>query len=241
MTEPEVKAETLTAPLEQQAEAQSEAETQDTSLTRDQVAALIDEKVAARAVELEKQIDSAYKTLRRGEAKGDMSLKELQKIRVEIDELTLRGLEPEKVELVKLQRQVQRDADSRTAPDANAEAAAFNVWSAPFLEEEGIASNDPILAEAFKKYGEGWQTQADLKVALTRSVAKVRTEQAKKASADSADQVKKAREEERAKVRNDNRQTEGKVDRGTPTSTSRKDFLTMSNEEWAAFNASRRR
>lgn len=246
MTEPEVTAEAQTAPSLPVAEEAQSAEpetTQETSpLTRDEVAAIIEEKVAARALEIEKQLDSAYKALRRGEAKGDMSLKELQKIRAEIDELSLRGLEPEKAELVKLQRQVQRDAESRNAPvDSNAELAQFNAYAKSVLEEEGIAGTDPVLTEWFKKYGEGYQTQADLRVALTRAIAKVRTEEAKKAKADSADREKKAREEERAKLRNEKRQEEGKVDRGTPAAGQSKNFLTMSSEELEAFEKSRRR
>ena len=237
MTETEVKVEPQTAEP-----AQSEAETpQETSLTRDQVKALIDETWASRETEIRKELESAYKTLRRGEAKSDTSLKRIDKLEGELLEVALRGLEPQQQEVERLKRQVQRDAESRTAPDANAEVAAFNGWSRSFLEEEGIPSNDPTLAEAFQKYGEGWQTQADLKVALTRAVAKVRTEQAKKANSDSAAEVKKAREEERAKLRNENRQAEGKVDRGNPASAAPKNFLTMSQEEWTAFKTTRKR
>lgn len=243
MTELEVKAEPQTAPVLETAPAQSEAaETpQETSLTREDVKALIQETWAERKVEIDKELDTAYKTLRRGEAKSDTAQKRIDKLETELFDLSVRGADPQAIEIEKLKRQVQRDADSRTAPDANAEVAAFNAWSKSFLEEEGIASNDPVLAEAFKRYGDGWQTQADLKVALTRAIARVRTEEAKKAKSDSAEAVKKAREEQDAKHRNETRQSEGKVDKGTPASAAKRNFLTMTSEELAAFNASRRR
>ena len=240
MTEPEVQAAPETAPVPeaQTAEAQTP---QETSLTREDVKALIEETWATREVDIRKELDTAYKTLRRGEAKSDTSLKRIEKLENELVEVSLRGLEPQQQEIERLKYQVQRDAVSRAAPDANAEVQAFTAWSTSFLEEEGIKSNDPVLAEAFQRYGEGWQTQADLKVALTRAVSKVHAESAKKVRAESADQVKKAREEERAKLRNETRQSEGKVDKGTPASTANRNFLTMSDEEWKAFQSTRKR
>ena len=110
------------------------------------------------------------------------------------------------------------------------------------MEEEGIDSKDPILMEAFKKYGDGYQTQADLRAALGRAVGKVHAARAKAEAASVADREKKAREDERAKLRNEKRQEEGKVDKGTPASASPnsgKNILSMTPEEWTAFNASR--
>lgn len=242
MTEPEVQVEPQTVEPEKVETQSAPAETpQETSPTLEQVKALIDETWASRKTEIDKELESAYKTLRRGEAKSDTAQKRIEKLEGELLEVSLRGLEPQQQEVERLKRQVQREADSRTAPSADAEVAKFNEWSRPFLEEEGIPSNDATLTEAFQKYGEGWTTQADLKVALTRAVAQVRKAEAKKAVADSAEQVKKAREEERAKARNTERQSEGKLDRGTPAASNRKDFISMSDEEWKAFNASRRR
>lgn len=241
MTEPEAEVESQTAPVVPDAQSAPAEVPQETSLTRDEVKALIQETWAEREVEIKKELDTAYKTLRRGEAKSDVSLKRIDKLEGELLEVSLRGLEPQQVEIERLKRQVQRDTDNRAAPDANAEVSAFNVWSKSFLEEEGIASNDPVLAESFQKYGEGWQTQADLRVALTRSIARVHAERAKTARADSATAVVKAREEERAKLRNETRQSEGKVDKGNPASNSSKSILQMSDTEWKAFQATRRR
>lgn len=245
MTDPQVEAETQTAP---EPEAQSEtAETpQETSpqyLTREEVDAIIEEKVAARQAEIDKQLEAAYKTLRRGEGKSDTLLKKVERLEQEQFENSLRGLEPQQQDLERLKRQSLRDSESRNAQaDPNAEVASFQAWATSVLAEEGIAGTDPILTEAFQKYGEGWTSQADLRVAMTRAIAKVRTEEAKKAKAESADREKKAREEERTKLRNENRQAEPRLDKGTPAATAKnKSLLTMTQEEWDAFNASRRK
>lgn len=242
MTEPTGTVEPTTAApalVEPAAQTESTEQPQETStLTIDQVKALI----AERDVEIRKEQEAAYKTLRRGEAKSDVALKRLEKLEQELFDTQIRGLDPKDAEVEKLKRQVQRDAESRTT-DPQQELTAFQAWSASLLEEEGIDAKDPILAEAFKKYGEGWQNQADLRVALTRSVAKVQAERAKTARAEAADREKKAREDERAKLRNENRQAEGKVDKGTPASAAPvgKNILSMTPEEWTAFNASRAR
>ena len=240
MTEPEGTVEPTTAapaPVEPAAQTETTTEPQETStLTLDQVKALIEE----RDVLIRKETEQAYKTLRRGEAKSDTALKRIEKLETELLEVSLKGLDPDKAEVERLKRQVQRDVESRTA-DPQQEVTAFQGWSASLLEEEGIDPKDPTLAEAFGKYGEGWQSQADLRVALTRSIAKVHAERTKAARAESADREKKAREDERAKLRNENRQAEGKVDKGTPASATpaSKNILSMTPEEWTAFNASR--
>lgn len=247
MTDPQVEAEPQTAP---EPEAQSDAaetpqETSPQPLTRELVEELISQARAQDRTEIEqvkKELESAYKTLRRGEAKGDTAQKRIDRLEQDLFEISLRGLEPQQQDLERLKRQSQRDSESRNVQlDPNAEVAAFQAWSASVLAEEGIAGNDPTLTEAFQKYGEGWTSQADLRVAMTRAIAKVRAEEAKKAKAEAADREKKAREEERTKLRNENRQAEPRLDKGTPAATAKnKSLLTMSQEEWDAFNAGRR-
>ena len=230
MTEPEVKAEPQTTPVEVQPEVQSEAaETpQETSLTRDEVTAIIEEKVAAQRADVEKQLEAAYKTLRRGEAKGDTAQKRIDQLEDKLFDLSLKGLEPQQVEIERLKRQTQQ-AQSPSV-DPNAELASFNAYARSVLEEESISDKDPVLTEWFQKYAKDGQTATDWKIALTRAVAKVRGEEAKTAKAESSEREKKAREEGRAIQRNEKRQADGPVDRGTPASTAGRNILTMSTE-----------
>jgi len=241
LIESEVKVEAPTAPALPEAQSEQTETPQETStpLTKEDLAAFRQE-IEAREVEIRKELESAYKTLRRGEAKSDTAHKEIASLKQELFEISLRGLEPQQQEIERLKRSSQ-DAQSRSAIDPNAEQAAFANYATSVLAEEGIDGKDSVLTEWFGKYGEGWQNQADLKVALTRAIAKVHSERAKQARAESVEKEKKAREEERAKLRNENRQQEGKVDKGTPASTNTpKNFLQMSDQEFEAFRKARR-
>lgn len=245
MPEPEVTAAPETVPAEGTPPA--EAVPQETApLSRDDVKALIQETWAEREQEIRGELKAAYNTLRRGEAKSDTSHKRIDKLEHELFEISVRGLEPGQVEIERLKRQVQHDAESRAMPnDPNAEVASFRAWAAPVLEEERIDPNDPVLVASFERHGSGWQNAADLRVAMTRAVADVHKEQAKKARSESAERENKAREEERAKLRNEQRQGDGKVDKATPATPARsgmpKNVLSMSPEEWEKFKASRGR
>ena len=236
MPEPQETVEPQTAPaVEVPQEAQSEpTETQETAtLTRDEVKALIEETWADRETTIRKEIEQTYKTLRRGEAKSDVSLKRIDKLETELFDISLRGLDPQAVEIEKLKRQAQR-ADSNV-PDPNSEASAFQGWATPYLEGEAINSEDPVLKASFQKHAEGWQNAADLRVALTRAVADVHKDAAKKAKSESADREKKAREDERAKLRNEKRQEDGKIDKGTVAGKATgtpKNLMALSPEEW---------
>ena len=246
MPEPQETVEPQTAPVVEvpPQDAQSEpTETQETAtLTRDDVKALIEETWADRETTIRKEIEQTYKTLRRGEAKSDVSLKRIEKLETELFDISLRGLDPQQAEVEKLRRQVQRDADTRSVPDPNSEASAFQGWATPYLEGEGINSEDPVLKASFQKHAEGWTNAADLRVALTRAVADVHKDAAKKARSESAEREKKAREDERTKLRNEKRQEDGKIDKGGAASAGRpKSFLDMPKEEWEAFKATRGR
>ena len=241
MTEPEVKAE-QTAPAP---EAQSTpAETKETSpeptyLTKEDAAALIE---AAKA-DLDKQLDAAYKTLRRGEAKSDTAQKRLDKLEVEVFESSLKGLEPDKQEVERLKRQYQRDTETRTV-DPQAELTSFQSWAQSYLDDEGIDAKDPTLVERFNKLAEGWTSQSDLRVALARATGQTHAAKAKVVAAESAEREKMAREDERTKSRNETRQAEGKVDRGSApaaASPTKKNFLEYTSEEWDAFKTTRQR
>jgi len=242
--EPQETVEPQTAQPE--AEAQSEQiEPQETAtpLTLEAVKALIDETMTERETNIRRELDQAYKTLRRGEAKSDVSHKRIDKLEQELFDISTRGLEPAQVEMATLKRQLQRDAESRTvSQDPSAEVSAFQSWSSPYLEEEGIKAEDPVLVAAFQKHASGWQNAADLRIAMTRAVADVHKEQVKKARSEAGDREKKAREEERAKLRNENRQAEGKIDKGAAAGKSAgtpKNWLAASQEEWDALQAQR--
>ena len=78
----------------------------------------------------------------------------------------------------------------------------------------------------------------DLKVALTRAVAAVHREREKTARAETTEREKKAREDERTKVLNERRESEGPLDRGSAASGTQKvDWLNISAEEFARLDA----
>lgn len=240
MAEPQEPAATPTDPAPESPTVAPE--TQETPLTLDTVKALIDETWADRERAIKGELDSAYKTLRRGEAKSDVAHQKIARLEQELMEVSLRGLDPQQAEIETLKRK-QRDTETRQ-PDPNAEAAAFQGWSSSFLDEEKIDPKDPVLVKEFERHAIGWAVAADLKVALTRAVAAVHREREKTARAESADREKRAREEERARARNEKRQEEGKVVVGTPASSAGprpKNLLSMTPEEWEAFKAQRGR
>lgn len=243
MAEPQETVEPQTAPtpeLVTEPVAQSEpTETQETPtyLTKEDAMALVEGVLSERESGIRKDLEAAYKTLRRGEAKSDMSIQRIQRLESKLEELATRDMSPEESRIWKLEREVER-ATTTTAPDATQEISVFQSWSSPFLEEEKIDASDPVLKAAFEKHSNGWQNAADLKVALTRAVAAVHREREKSARTESAEQVKKAREEERAKLRNEKRQEDGKVDKGVAAPTSAqarpKNLMALSKEEWDA-------
>lgn len=244
MAEPEGQAPAPTDAQEAPPSEEAKVEETPTYITLEDAKALLDQTWAERETNIRKDLEAAYKTLRRGEAKSDQAQKRIDKLEAELLEVSLRGLEPAQVEVEKLRRQVQRDADSRSAPpDPDAEVAAFKGWSSSYLEEEQIGPDDPVLKASFQRYADGWQGAADLRVALTRAVADVRKEQAKAARSEAAEREKKAREDERAKLRNEKRAEDGKVDKGAaaPASASpvRKNWLAAPPEEWEALKSQR--
>lgn len=240
MAEPEVAAVAPTAPVEEAPSAEVAAQETPTYLTIDDAKALIESTLSERESNIRKDLDAAYKTLRRGEAKGDNAQRRIDKLETELFDLSLRGLEPQQQEVAKLQRAVQQQT---TAPDPNAEVAAFRAWSTSVLDEEKISADDPVLKGSFERHADGWTSAADLRVALTRAIAQVHKEREKAAKADTSKLVEKAREEERAKARNANREAEGKIDKGTAAAGGgrTRSILEMPPDEWEAFKATRRR
>jgi hypothetical protein len=231
-----------TTPAEEAPAAEPAAPETPTYLTLDEAKTLIEQTFVEREGNLRKDLDAAYKTLRRGEAKSDVAQKRIDKLEAELFEISLRGMEPQQAEVEKLRRQMQRESEARSV-DPNAEVASFNAESASILEEEGISAEDPVLKASFQRFAAGWTSAADLRVALTRAIAQVHKEREKAAKADSAKAVERAREEERAKARNDKRDADGKIDRGTHAAASAKpavrNWLSASNEEWEALKTQR--
>lgn len=247
MAEPEGTVETPTAPAPvPEAETQNvEITTQETPtpLTLDTVKALITETFAEYKTAIGKDVEQTYKTLRRGEAKSDVAHQRIAKLEGKLEDLATRGMAPEEVRIWKLERQVERDAEARAqTANPDVELSAFESDATSILEEESIDRKDPVLNEAFQRFANGWRSSADLKVALTRAVAAVHKEREQTARTESAEREKKAREDERTKLRNEKRQSEGPVDKGTPASPVRsKHPLEMTEEELRTLIASQRR
>lgn len=210
----------------------------ETALTRTEVAELIAAAKQEVAQSLKVDLDAAYKAARRSESKGDTANAKITKLEAALEVVATRDLTDEQARLWKAERAVERANETNTQVSAQQEDAqarsAFADRSTQLLSSEGIKANDPRLTEAFKKYTENVKSYADWDIALARAVADVHKDEAKKASTSSKEQVEKAREEERAKLRNEQRGASGTLDKGTPASAGKVDWTNMSDAEFIA-------
>jgi hypothetical protein len=118
--------------------------------------------------------------------------------------------------------------------------AEFQTYSAQLLAEEGIASSDPVLTEAWNKYSAQAKDPSDWKAALSRAVADVRKAEAKVAIEKAKTAAEQAREDERNRIKNERRTTQGPTDQGVAASVSRKPYMDMTDEEFAADSAKKK-
>lgn len=117
---------------------------------------------------------------------------------------------------------------------------SFQERSTSYLSSEGIKPDDPRLTAAFAKYSAEAKSYDDWDKALLKAVADIHKDEKTKTAAEVKAAIEKAREEERARLRNEQRQSDGPVDKGQPSSTNKKiDWLNLSDEEFRRLEAER--
>lgn len=255
LPEPEVTA-AVTAPADQQT-AQPEAVPQtETALTREEITSLIQtarSEVRAEVItEVKRDLDAAYKAARRSESKGDVANTKLSKLETRFEELAIRGMEEPEARAWKAERALERANETvqnaGQAQEYERAAAEFQQRSAAYLQEEGVKADDPRLTNAFAKLAADAKSPSDWDKALYGAVSVVHrdnatklTAETTKLAADSKSAVEKAREEERAKLRNEQRTTDGPIDKGQPSSPApgAKKTWDMTDEEFKAYDAAR--
>lgn len=214
----------------------------ETALTRTEVASLIAVAKQEVQAQLKADLDAAYKTARRSESKGDTANAKIAKLEAQLELVATRGMDESEARLWKAERAAERasEATHQVSQQQEYEAAqvAFQQKSAAYLASEGIKPDDKRLTEAFAKYAADAKTYHDWDSALARAVADWHKVEAKRVADEAKGAVEKAREEERVKLRNEQRSSSGKLDTGSPASTTGKvDFTSMSDEEFKAYDA----
>lgn len=217
---------------------------EETALTRTEVLSLI--ATARQEVEskLRQDIEILSASTRKTAGNYGTANAKIVKLESALEAVATRGMDESEARLWKAERAVERAGEitsQTTQQQEYAEAqSAFQQRSNALLAQQGIKADDPRLTEAFKKYTENVKTYADWDVALGLSIAEVHRDEARKASLSVKEQVDKAREEERAKLRNEQRSTDGKVDKGTPAAAGRIDYATISDEEFTRLEDERK-
>ena len=182
--------------------------------------------------------EDARNAARRAQGQSQSTVAQLERqyrqLQQAYDELATRDMTDEQRELYQMRREI-RESKDRPAPNVEAAVAAFQEWAQPVLAQKGVKVDDPRLVEAFERHRQGSDDIADWKAALGLAVAEVKEDDAKKAREEAAERERLAREEERAKSRSESRTQQGRIDRGTAVSGTKKNPLTMSEaefEEW---------
>lgn len=244
-----------TAPVDQPS-AQPTAETpKDTALTREEVTQLIatarTELRSELLAETKRELDAAYKTARRSESKGDTAHQKIATLESRLEELSIRGMDESEARAWKAERALERANEAQKSiaqqQEYEQQANAFQQRSASYLASEGIKPDDPRLTAAFSRLAADAKTYDDWDKALISAVAAVHKDNASKAAAEreklaneSKTAVERAREEERAKLRNEQRTVDGPVDKGLPASTpAPKKTWEMTDEEFKTYDAAR--
>ncbi len=247
MPEPQAVAPATTsaeAPVPQSAVLTEAAPSQETALTREEVAALLATAKTEVTAELRRELENAYKAARRGEAKGDQAQKAIAKVEARLETVATRGMDETEARLWRAQRAEERAAEASStvsnAQEYERVAAEFQQRSASYLASEGIKSDDPVLTAAFSKFTSESKSYADWDTGLVRAVAEVHKARAKALADEQKGLSDKVREEERAKLRNEQRTSEGAVDKGAPASNGQKKAVwDMSEEEFKTYDAQR--
>lgn len=239
MPEPE-EAPALTPPADQPEAQPAEAPTTETAapFTRQDAEALIASVKDELKQGLKADLDSAYKAARRSESKGDTATAKIAKLETRLEDLATRGMDEHEARAWKAERALERAQETTSTVNTEQEreqaVRSFQERSSTYLSAEGIKSDDPRLTAAFAKYSAEAKSYDDWDKALLKAVVDIHKDEKTKTASEVKAQIEKAREEERARQRNEQRQSDGPVDKGQPSSTNKKiDWLTISDEEFA--------
>ncbi len=199
---------------------------------------------AALLPAFEKSLKPAYDTARRAEAKAERApqqvMSQIEPMRAALDEILTRDLNDDQKARYKAERALADSQRTDPAQAAEREQEVFRSEAVSVLAEEGVSADDPTFVEAYQRYGQNAKTPAQWRLTLGRAIAEVHKAKAKQSEGTFAEREKKAREDERTKIRNEQRETEGIVDRGAGASSgAKKDWLAMSPEEFAKFDAAK--
>ncbi len=237
MAENETTAQAETAPAND-----AVAQTAGTSVTTTPLT--IEALTSALLPEIEKRLKPAYDAARRAEAKAERApqqvLSQIQPMREALDELLTQNLNDDQKARFKAERALANSQRTDPAQEAEREQEVFRQEASSVLAEEGVSAEDPVFAEAYQRYGQNAKTPAQWRLVLGRAIAEVHKTKAKQAEGTYAEREKKAREDERSKFRNEQRETEGIVDRGAGASSGAKtDWVNMPAEEFATREAAK--
>ena len=199
---------------------------------------------AALLPEIEKRLKPAYDAARRAEAKAERApqqfMSQIEPMRAALDEMLTRDLNDDQKARFKAERALADSQRTDPAHETEREQQEFRSEAISVLAEESISADDPAFVEAYEKYGRNAKTPAQWRLTLGRAIAEVHKTKARTAEASFAEREKKAREDERTRLRNEQRETEGVVDRGAGASSgAKKDWLSMSPEEFAKIDAAK--
>lgn len=162
----------------------------------------------------------------------------IERLTETLDAVATRGMDENEIRSWKLQRDNERLRESSTERDQSAnrqqQEAEFQTYSATVLGEEGIDSKDSVFTEAWSKYSSQAKDPSDWKAALHRAISEVRKAAAKTADEKVKSVEAQAREDERNKIKNENRTRSGPTDQGVAASVTRKAYLDMSDDEFEA-------
>lgn len=238
MPEPEATP-AVTAPADQPEAQPAAVVPTETALTREEVQALISAAKEETLAKTKENLDAAYKTARRSESKGDTAAKRIERLEAQLEALATRGMDESESRAWKAERALERQIESTQTVSQQQEyeraAADFQQRSTSFLNSEGIKSDDPRLMAAFSKYASEARSYDDWDKALLRAVAEVHKDERTKLTTEQKAREDKIREEERAKLRNENRSSAGPIDKGQPSSASSKPVKEMSDEEFREY------
>ena len=199
--------------------------------------------------EIRRETKAAYDAARRAEAKAerapDKFREQIAPLEEAIEAILTQSLNEDQRQAFIAKRDLARA--TRRDPDAEQaqQVAEFQTEAASVLEEEGIKADDPVLVAAYQKYLAGAKNPSQWRTALGRAIAAVHKDLAVKSESSASEREKKAREDERTKVQNERRESDGPVDRGQPASSNQKvDWANLSPEEFAlkeaAYDAERK-
>lgn len=204
----------------------------------------IEALTSALLPEIEKRLKPAYDAARRAEAKAERApsqvMSQIEPMRAALDEILTRDLNDDQKARYRAERALADSQRTDPAQAAEREQEVFRQEASSVLAEEGVNADDPVFVEAYQRYGQNAKNPAQWRLVLGRAIAEVHKTKAKQAEGTYAEREKKAREDERTKLRNEQRETEGVVDRGAGASSgAKKDWLSMSPEEFAKFDAAK--